>query len=53
MRNLSSDSTKSYHDAIRAVAKETSPIGADIRVRKSSNDIALHIDFDMSSMTMD
>jgi hypothetical protein len=53
MRNLSSDSTKSYHDAIRAVVKETSPIGADIRVRKSSNGIALHIDFDMSSMTMD
>ncbi len=51
MRNLSSDSTKSFHDAIRSVAKEASPIGADISVHESSKGIALHIDFDMSSMT--
>lgn len=51
MRNLSSDSTKSFHDAIRSVAKEASPIGADISVQESSKGIALHIDFDMSSMT--
>lgn len=51
MRNLSSDSTKSFHDAIRSVAKEASPVGADISVHESSKGIALHIDFDMSSMT--
>jgi len=51
MRNLSSDSTKSFHDAIRSVAKEASPKGADISVHESSKGIALHIDFDMSSMT--
>lgn len=51
MRNLSSDSTKSFHDAIRSVAKEASPIGADISVHESSKGIALHIDFDMYSMT--
>ncbi|MBC8427060.1 MAG: hypothetical protein H8E00_00230 [Deltaproteobacteria bacterium] len=51
MRNLSSDSTKSFHDAIRSVAKEASPTGADISVHESSKGIALHIDFDMSSMT--
>ncbi len=51
MRNLSSDSTKSFHDAIRSVAQEASPEGADIIVQESSKGIALHIDFDMSSMT--
>jgi ribosomal protein S27AE len=51
MLNLSSGSTKSFHDAIRSVAKEASPIGADISVHESSKGIALHIDFDMSSMT--
>jgi hypothetical protein len=51
MRNLSSDSTKSFHDAIRSVAKEASPKGADISVHETSKGIALHIDFDMSSMT--
>jgi ribosomal protein S27AE len=51
MRNLSSDSTKSFHDAIRSVAREASPTGADIKVNESSKGIALHIDFDMSSMT--
>jgi ribosomal protein S27AE len=51
MRNLSSDSTKSFHDAIRSVANEASPIGADISVHESSKGISLHIDFDMSSMT--
>jgi ribosomal protein S27AE len=51
MRNLSSDSTKSFHDAIRSVAQEASPDGADISVHESSKGIALHIDFDMSSIT--
>ncbi len=51
MANLSSDSTKSFHDAIRSVAKEASPPGADISVHESSKGIALRIDFDMSSMT--
>jgi hypothetical protein len=51
MQSLVSDSTKSFHDAIRAVAKEASPSGADIGVRESSQGIALHIDFNMSSMT--
>jgi len=51
MSNLSSDSTKSFHDAIRSVAKEASPDGANISIHESSKGIALHIDFDMSSMT--
>ncbi|MBL7180039.1 MAG: hypothetical protein ABIK98_06050 [Pseudomonadota bacterium] len=42
MRNLSSDSTKSFHDAIRSVAQEASPVGADISVHESSEGIALH-----------
>jgi hypothetical protein len=51
MRNLSSDSTKSFHDAISSVAREASPDGADIKVLESNRGIALYIDFDMSSMT--
>ena len=51
MLNLASDSTKSFHDAIRAVACEASPQGSDISIRESYRGIALHIDFDMSSMT--
>lgn len=51
MRDLASDSTKSFHDAIRAVAREASPNGADISVQESFRGIALHIDFDMSSVT--
>ena len=51
MLNLASVSTKSFHDAILAVAREASPDGADIRVQESVLGIALHIDFDMSSMT--
>ena len=51
MRNLSSDSTKSFHDVIRSVAQEASPVGADIGVHESSKGIDLHIYFDMSSMT--
>lgn len=51
MRTLASDSTKSFHDAIRAVARKASPDGADISIRESFRGIALHIDFDMSSMT--
>jgi hypothetical protein len=51
MKALASDSTKSFHDAIEAVAREASPKGADISVRESVSGVALHIDFDMSSMT--
>ena len=51
MQNLASDSTASYHDAIRAVAREASPRGADIGIHESSSGITLQIDFDMSSMT--
>lgn len=51
MNALASDSTKSFHDAIKAVAREASPKGADIGVRESVYGVALHIDFDMSSMT--
>ena len=51
MQSLASDSTKSFHDAIRAVAREASPRGADINIDESSHGVALLIDFDMSSMT--
>lgn len=51
MRELASDSAKSYHQAISSVAQEASPKGADIRTTESLRGIALHIDFDMASMT--
>jgi hypothetical protein len=51
MQAIASDSTKSLHDALRAVAQAASPEGADVNVRESSAGIALHIDFDMFSMT--
>jgi hypothetical protein len=51
MQSLASDSTRSFHDAIRAVAREASPPGSDIHIRESSGGIALLVDFDMSSMT--
>ena len=51
MRNLASHSTKTFHDAIRSVAQEASPDGAEISIHESSKGIALYIDFDMSSMT--
>jgi hypothetical protein len=51
MQAIASDSTKSLYDALRAVAQAASPEGADVNVRESSAGIALHIDFDMSSMT--
>ena len=51
MQALASDSTKSFHDAIRSVAEEASPRGAEINIHESSNGIALEINFDMSSMT--
>jgi len=51
MRILASDATKSFNDAILAVAREASPNGAEISVHQSFTGIALHIDFDMSSMT--
>jgi len=51
MQSLVSDSTRSFHDAIRAVAREASPRGADINVRESSRGVSLLIDFDMSSLT--
>ena len=51
MLNLATDSTKSYHEAIKAVAEQASPQGSDIRISESSKGIALHIDFDMSTLT--
>lgn len=51
MRSIASDSTKTLHDAIKAVAREASPKGADITVRETRAGIVLDIDFDMSSMT--
>jgi hypothetical protein len=51
MRDLASNSTQAFHDTIRAVAREASPNGADISVQESFRGIALHIDFDMSSVT--
>lgn len=51
MQALASDSTRSFHDAIIAVAREASPEGSDIELKKSSQGLALHIDFDMSVMT--
>ncbi|MDA3917340.1 MAG: hypothetical protein PF690_10240 [Deltaproteobacteria bacterium] len=51
MRNLATDSTRSFHDAISSVAKEASPIGADISVHEFAKGIAQQIDIDMSSMT--
>jgi len=51
MQDLASDSTKSYHEAIKAVALEASPKGSDIDVVEPLEGMALHIDFDMSSMT--
>lgn len=51
MQAFASDSTKSFHDAIRSIAQEAAPKGANISVRESPHGIALHIDFDMSSMT--
>lgn len=51
MQDLTSDSTKSYHEAIKVVALEASPKGSDIDVVEPLEGTALHIDFDMSSMT--
>lgn len=51
MRELASDSTKSHHDAIAAVARDASPKGSEIKVRESVRRISLYIDFDMSTMT--
>lgn len=51
MLELASDSAKSYHESIKAVALEASPKGSDINVVESLKEISLHIDFDMSSMT--
>lgn len=51
MRNLASDSTKLFHDAISAVARKASPEGADISVRESFRGIALHIDLCSTPVT--
>lgn len=51
MQELSSDSAKSYRETIKAIALEASPKGSDIDVVESLQGMALHIDFDMSSMT--
>ena len=51
MRELATDSTKSYHEAIKAVALEASPRGSDIEVKELFGETTLSIDFDMSSLT--
>lgn len=51
MQELASDSTKSYHETVIAIAKEASPKGADIRISETLRGTDLHIDFDMDSMT--
>jgi hypothetical protein len=51
MRDLAKDSTKKYHEAIKAVAQEASPKGASIKIAEKNKAVSLHIDFDMSSMT--
>jgi hypothetical protein len=51
MCELATDSTMSYHEAIKAVAMEASPKGSDIEISESFGGTALSIDFDMSSLT--
>ena len=51
MREMATDSTKSYLEAIKAVALEASPKGSDIEVSELFGGTALSIDFDMSSLT--
>jgi len=51
MREIAGDSTKSYDQAVIAVAKETSPKGSDVKVSRTLRGTVLHIDFDMASMT--
>jgi hypothetical protein len=51
MQELGSDSSKSYHDGIQALAQLASPSGSDIDVSESPRGIALRIEFEMSSMT--
>ena len=51
MSAIASDSARSYREAVAEIAKEASPRGSEIDVRENAAGIALHIDFDMSSMT--
>lgn len=51
MRELASDSAKSYRESIKAVALKASPKGSNIDVVESLPGTTLRIDFDMSSMT--
>jgi len=51
MLEFSSNSAAPFPDVVRAVAREASPPGSEISVREFHGSIALHIDFDMSSMT--
>ena len=51
MQELATDSTKSYHEAIKAVALEASPKGSDVDIVESLQGMTLSIDFDMSSLT--
>jgi hypothetical protein len=53
MAELASESTTTYRDSIASVAKEAAPQGADVDVILDpyTDNFALHIDFDMSSMT--
>ncbi len=51
MQSIASDSSRPYRDSIKAVAREASPKGADIEVKRLYGGMALHVDFDMSSVT--
>lgn len=53
MVELVSESITNYRDSIVSVAKEAAPRGADVNVILDpyTDNFALHIDFDMSSMT--
>ena len=51
LKNLASDSTQSYKDALRAVAMQASPKGSEIKVSETVNGTVLQIYFDMSSLT--
>lgn len=51
IKELSSLTTKSLHEAIREMAREAAPRGSEISVREVREGVQLYIDFEMSSLT--
>lgn len=51
MLSLANNRTKSVDDIIREIAKEASPTGSSINIRRTYKRIYLDIDFQMSSLT--